>query len=135
MIHLDCPCCAAALQLPDHWADSVVRCPECEERLRVPAPGLRPSQAHAMSAKPVESGGRFASGIAVALAAVPVLGVVLLFGRGGAGGPDAQLGGSVLTNSLSTISAVVEEPPGMRQAATGLPTEVEAAASVASLEH
>ncbi len=88
-----------------------------------------------MSAKPVESGGRFASGIAVALAAVPVLGVVLLFGRGGAGGPDAQLGGSVLTNSLSTISAVVEEPPGMRQAATGLPTEVEAAASVASLEH
>jgi hypothetical protein len=80
MIHVDCPRCAYALQLPDHRAGTVLRCPECEERLRAPVPGFEPA---IVPPRPRTSlGARLGSGLVVFLAAVPLIGAFTLFGHG-----------------------------------------------------
>jgi hypothetical protein len=133
MIHLDCPCCAVALQLPDHWADSVIRCPECEERLRVPARRLRLAEVTGLGARPVLPAGRLASSVAVALAAVPVITAAMLFGHGRAGG-DAASPESAASASIDSIAAPVREESAVSHSSGGLATVVDPAGSSTALE-
>ena len=85
MIQFDCPRCAFGLQLPDERAGSVTRCPECEERLRVPTPGLVPEELEDSAIQPLvpQGGSRFLAGVVALLAALPlggVIGVIALSG-------------------------------------------------------
>jgi hypothetical protein len=74
MIQLDCPRCGSELQLPDRRAGGVIRCPECEERLRVPSPGPQAPDVAAEAPSPVVARGAstFGRGLVAMLAVLPV---------------------------------------------------------------
>jgi hypothetical protein len=85
MINFECPRCAFGLQLPDERAGSVIRCPECEERLRIPTPGLVPEELEDSAIQPVvpQGGSRVMSGVVAMLAALPLGGVIAVVALSG----------------------------------------------------
>jgi hypothetical protein len=111
MILFDCPCCASALQLADHFADKAVRCPECRELLRVPAPVVLQ-----MPAKSSRLAGVFAAGIVALLAAMPVVGAVTLFGQTR---PSGTAETSLLPAAPATFEAGLEPTVAPRPVTSG----------------
>jgi hypothetical protein len=100
MIVFDCPCCASALQLADYFADKAVRCPECRELLRVPAPVVLQMPAHSS-----RLAGVLAAGIVALLAAMPVVGAVSLFGQAR---PSGAAETSLVPAAPATLEAALE---------------------------
>jgi hypothetical protein len=109
MIELACPCCASALQVPDHRADTAIRCPECEEPLRVPSAGLRPAGAPVAAGPPAQRGGLLAGALVALLAAVPVAGALAFFGPAGSARTAGSAG--VPAVPLTVRSVAVPAPP------------------------
>jgi hypothetical protein len=110
MIHLDCPRCASVLEIPDRRADSIIRCPECEERLRVPTTGQLPSAAPAAPGRPPAMRTGFGVALVIALAAAPVFGTLALLSDGRAGRPAAPAVRPAVPPAAAGVTAVAASP-------------------------
>jgi len=121
MIHLDCPGCGSELQLPDRRAGSVIRCPECEEQLRVPSPGPQPAETPTEAAPPALSRApsTIGRGLVALLAVLPV-GVALAAFYPGATQPQQPQAGRPLVETPT-----FEAPLAVAPDRAAVPSETE----------
>jgi hypothetical protein len=124
MIHFDCPRCAFELQLPDRRAGSILRCPECEERLRVPIAGPTAPEAEVDGVQPavLPGGSRFISGVVAVLAALPLGGVIAVIALSGfllktpdgpgMDGPEVVLPAETVVPAMVSIPQASSVPAG-----------------------
>jgi hypothetical protein len=118
MIQFDCPRCAFELQLPDRRAGTIIRCPECEERLRVPSAGTAVPDPEVDGLQPIVSqgsGSRLGSSVVAVLAMLPLAGVIAVVALGGFLLKPADAPGPVgpdgLLPSEAAVPAIVSAGP------------------------